>query len=118
MILFYICYHQIPITITFIMSQSCQDAEILTSKLETLDVNDTEDESDVTVTIRYYDVYDKINKFLTCHDLDAGYADDIFYDIHHQCSIPFQISPQQLLFEEKMVDEILLNIDVENSFTM
>ena len=96
------------------MSETCQNSDILNSKLETLNVNDSEEESDVIVTIRSDDVYEKIDKFLSDHNLVPDYAKDIFFDIHYQCSTPFRIGPEQLLFDEKMVDDILNNLDLSD----
>ena len=72
-----------------------------------------ETEEDITVTIRDDTVIAKIQDLIAKHKLDPRIAGALFQTVFSACW-PFKlpIDPKTLLFDEKLVDSTLAQIDV------
>lgn len=86
--------------------------ETLACKPTSLDINKDEE---IIVTIRDDTVMEKIRTFISDNKLVPYVINDIFNFIYqHSCPRNMRFSPSQVLFDERLVDELLNVIDLDS----
>lgn len=92
-----------------------ETTETLASKLTSLDINNINKDEEIVVTIRDDTVIEKIRTFISDNKLVPDVINVIFNLIYqHSCPRNMRVSPSHLLFDEKLVDELLNDIDLDS----
>jgi len=87
----------------------------LYSNMSSLNIEDSINDDDIIITMRVDAVIELIKQFVTDNKLIPHSTNNIFKLIYMNCSSSMsEIQPSQLLFDKKLVNDILRSIDISS----